>query len=358
MSTNGHSETSPPPSAQEVEEIVNAAAAVRDLRTQLARRIVGQQGVVTEVLAALLSEGHCLMVGVPGLAKTLLISSIGELLSLKFNRIQFTPDLMPSDVTGSTMIAADATGRRSFQFVRGPIFANLILADEINRTPPKTQAALMEAMEERQVSSGGEHMKLERPFFVLATQNPIEQQGTYPLPVSQLDRFLFNVTIDYPHVDEEFHIVLRTTSTYAAAINRSFAADDVRSWIRLTRRIEVPQEVVAYASQITRATRPDDEAAPAFVREHVRFGAGPRGTQSLLSGARALALMEGRPIVHFRDVDAVALPTLRHRLILSYHARAEGIAPDDAVRSVLASLATRYAEIVPAAPVGARAERS
>ena len=273
------------------EKIPLIAKDVRSLREELGHQIVGQETVVQQVLAAVLAEGHCLMVGVPGLAKTLLISSVADLLSLKFRRIQFTPDLMPTDITGSTVIRQAKDGTRDFHFMRGPIFANLILADEINRTPPKTQAALMEAMEERQVSGGGRQLRLDRPFFVLATQNPIEQQGTYPLPVSQLDRFLFNIDIDYPTTPEEFRILVRTTSMYKPETSRVFDRETILEWIDVARKITLDASVLDYVARIVRATRPDAPEAPAIVREQVSWGAGPRATQSLISAARAVALM-------------------------------------------------------------------
>ena len=306
-----------------------------ELRRALAERIVGQDEVITQVLAALVCEGHCLVVGVPGLAKTLLFSSIAELLGLDFKRIQFTPDLMPSDITGASVIREDSSGSRAFHFLRGPIFANLILADEINRTPPKTQAALMEAMEERQVSAGGRRQKLERPFFVLATQNPIEQQGTYPLPVSQLDRFLFNITIDYPTRDEEFEVLLQTTSTYQSKLERSFSREDVLRWITAARNVETNQALVDAATAVVRATRPDDDKASEFVRSNVTWGGGPRATQSLISGARAVALMDGRGSATVDDMAAIAVPTLRHRMRLGYHAAAEGVQIDSLIENIV-----------------------
>ena len=320
------------------EKIPSIAESVRALRSELAQKIVGQDLVVSQVLAALLAEGHCLMVGVPGLAKTLLISAVADLISLDFKRIQFTPDLMPTDITGSTVIRQDKSGRRDFHFMRGPIFANLILADEINRTPPKTQAALMEAMEERQISGGGRQLSLERPFFVLATQNPIEQKGTYPLPVSQLDRFLFNIDIDYPTTPEEFRILVLTTSTYEPRTSQVFERETILEWIDVARRISIDVSVMDYIARLVRATRPDEPSAPAIVREQVSWGAGPRAAQSLMSGARAIALMAGRDHVLFEDVNAIVLPTLRHRIVLSYYATAEGVEPDDILRVLLKTL--------------------
>ena len=332
-----------PLSEEERERIASVASSLTDLRKELRRRIVGQDEVITQVLAAILAEGHCLVVGFPGLAKTMLVSSIAELLSLDFKRIQFTPDLMPSDITGTTMISDGSsnwgeTGRRDFRFLKGPVFTNMLLADEINRTPPKTQAALMEAMEERQVSAAGQRMVLDRPFFVLATQNPIEQEGTYPLPVSQLDRFLFNITIDYPSDQEEFRIVVLTTSTYSPQLSQIFHRDQLLEMIRLVHRIEVEPKLLDYASRIVRSTRPSAKEAPAFTKEFVAWGGGPRATQALILGARALALMSGRHAVASDDIHQIAVPTLRHRIILRYHAQAEGIQPEEVVSRLLTQL--------------------
>ncbi len=331
-------EPSPGLTAEERARLPEFRETLNTLREGLHQRVVGQDAVVTQLLVALLAEGHCLMVGVPGLAKTLLISSLSELLSLRFKRIQFTPDLMPTDITGASVIREQASGERGFQFFQGPIFANLLLADEINRTPPKTQAALMEAMEERQVSVGGRWRTLERPFFVLATQNPIEQQGTYPLPVSQLDRFLFNITIDYPTTDEEFRMLVLTTSTYSARIEQTFSREDVLEWIDVARRIHVGEEILGYGSALVRATRPDSETAPPFVREKVAWGGGPRAAQALIAASRAMALLDGRDHVTYADIHEVALPTLRHRLLLGYHSTAEGVKTEDAIFHVLESL--------------------
>jgi MoxR-like ATPase len=326
---------------------------VEELRAQLRRRIVGQDEVTTLIFAAILAEGHCLLVGVPGLAKTLLISSFAELLSLSFKRLQFTPDLMPSDITGTTVIRDDGTGRRDFHFQKGPIFANIVLGDEINRTPPKTQAALMEAMEERQVSVAGSRVPLNRPFFVLATQNPIEQEGTYPLPVSQLDRFLFSLIMDYPQEAEEYRMVLLTTSTYSSSLEMVLDREPLLEMLDVARRIEVNEKLLDYASRIVRGTRPSSREAPPFIKEYIAWGAGPRATQSLLAGARAMALMAGRDHVLAEDIHRVALPTLRHRIILRYHAQAEGIQPDDIVMRLLRSLPDGlYAEAPPRRPAG------
>ena len=319
-------------------EVEAAAERLGQLREALRTRIVGQEDVVRQVIAAVLAEGHGLIVGLPGLAKTLLVSSIAELLSLGFKRIQFTPDLMPSDITGASIISEESPGVRNYKFLEGPIFSNIILADEINRTPPKTQAALMEAMEERQISAGGRRLVLDRPFFVLATQNPIEQEGTYPLPVSQLDRFLLEITIDYPSTEEEFRIVVLTTSTYASRLSPLFSKEEVRGLIDLTRRIEVTADLLDYASRIVRSTRPTSSLASDFTRECVAWGGGPRAAQSMVALGRAFALMAGRNRIEAEDLHAVAVPTLRHRILLRYHAQAEGVRAEEIIEKCLRSL--------------------
>jgi len=278
------------------------------------------------------------LTGVPGLAKTLLIQSIASLVSLDFKRIQFTPDLMPTDITGATLIQDNDAGDRGFHFLRGPIFANVILADEINRTPPKTQSALMEAMEERQITASGQRLPLPRPFFVLATQNPIEQEGTYPLPVSQLDRFHQSIQIDYPSGDEEFEIVQQTTSAYDATLDPLLSRDQILEAIRLVEAIEISDAMVDYASRVVRRTRPTSPDAPDFVREWISWGAGPRAIQSVLSGARSLAFVAGRARVEPDDLHAIAHSALRHRLLRTYHAEAEGIDIDGVIDRVLESM--------------------
>ena len=325
-------------SGQEVRKIEAYAATLEALRDHLKKRIVGQERVITQMLASILADGHCLLVGVPGLAKTLMISTLASVLTLSFKRIQFTPDLMPSDITGATIIRNDPVTGRDFHFLRGPVFANIILADEINRTPPKTQSALMEAMEERQVTAGGTRMPLSRPFFVLATQNPIEQEGTYPLPISQLDRFLFMIHVDYPTEDEEFRVVLRTTSTYDTEIEPLLEREQLLEIQSLVRRIEISAQLVDYAARIVRLSRPHAIGAPSFVRESIAWGAGPRAVQSMLQTSRALAFLDGRPTVRIQDLHDIAHSVLRHRLVLSYHAEAEGIEPDGLVDKILVSL--------------------
>ncbi|MGD9402941.1 MAG: AAA family ATPase, partial [bacterium] len=293
---------------------------------QVKKVIVGQDRVIEEMLIALLSDGHCLLVGVPGLAKTLLISTISRVLDLRFSRIQFTPDLMPSDITGTDIIEEDrTTGKRSFRFVHGPVFANIVLADEINRTPPKTQAALLQAMQERQVTAAGETYQLDLPFFVLATQNPIELEGTYPLPEAQLDRFMFNIYVDYPAYDEEIEIVETTTSAYAPDLEVVLTAADIIELQKLVRRVPVPRHVVEYAVRLARATRPGKGDVPGFITDWVSWGAGPRASQYLILGAKTRAILQGRYAPSCEDVRKVAKPVLRHRIVTNFNAEAEGV---------------------------------
>ncbi len=301
------------------------AAAAR-LRREVGKRIVGQDTVVEEVLMAMLAGGHALLVGVPGLAKTLMIRSIAEAMRLDFRRIQFTPDLVPSDITGTEILEEDgATGRRAFRFVRGPVFANIVLADEINRTPPRTQAALLEAMQEHRVTAGGETMRLPEPFFVLATQNPIEQEGTYPLPEAQQDRFLFDIRIDYPSLAEEVGILRATTTAVEAALEPVVGAEETLALQRLVRELPAAEPILTYAAELARATRPGRPEAPPLVQQYVRWGAGPRAGQALVLGAKAHALLQGRHAVAPEDVRRVAHPVLRHRVLVNFAAEAEGV---------------------------------
>ena len=309
------------------------------LERELAKAIVGQQRVVREILIAFLAGGHCLLRGVPGLAKTLLIKKLAEAVDLKFNRIQFTPDLMPSDILGAEVIEEDrTTGKRVIRFIRGPIFANIILADEINRTPPKTQAALLEAMQEYQVTVSGERFELDRPLFVLATQNPIEQEGTYPLPEAQLDRFMFNVVIEYPTADEERRILALTTGNIDPAIAVVASGDEIERMHSVVRDVPAAENVLEYATRIVRATRPaagSDEAGVESVKKFVRWGAGPRAGQALILGAKARALLDGRSVVSHDDIRAVALPVLRHRILVNFQAEADGVDTDTIVRELI-----------------------
>jgi MoxR-like ATPase len=308
----------------------------RELEEQIGRRVIGQHGIVEGLLIALLADGHALLVGVPGLAKTLLVSTLAEALDLKFSRIQFTPDLMPSDITGTEVLEEDrSTGRRAFRFVHGPVFANVVLADEINRTPPKTQAALLQAMQERAVTAAGETMKLDRPFFVLATQNPIEQEGTYPLPEAQLDRFMLELRIDYPTRAEEERIAQETTSAVTPQVQRVLGAAELGALQRLVRRVPAPPSLVAHAVRLARSTRPQDAEAPELMRRYISWGAGPRASQYLVLGAKARAALEGRGVPNLEDVHRVAPSVLRHRVVPSFQAEADGRTAADLVLELL-----------------------
>jgi len=322
------------------------AAAIKELyglcgrmKDQLGRVIVGQGSVIDEVLIAVFSRGHALLVGVPGVAKTLLISTVSRVMDLSFKRIQFTPDLMPSDITGTDVLEEDrSTGRREFRFVKGPVFANMVLADEINRTPPKTQAALLEAMQEHCVTVGGINYRLPEPFFVLATQNPIEQEGTYPLPEAQLDRFLFNIIVDYPQKDEESVIIRQVTGPQDDAVEQVLNAEQVLKMQALVRRVPVADHVIDFARDLTRATRPSQPEAPDFVREMVAWGAGPRAGISLITAAKARAVLYGRYHATTADVAAVAHPVLRHRVLTTFNAEAAGVKSDKIISMLLERL--------------------
>ncbi|MDZ7269677.1 MAG: MoxR family ATPase [candidate division KSB1 bacterium] len=313
-------------SSQDLAIIEEVKQAYQAIVAEVSKVIVGQQEVIEQLLIALLANGHCLLVGVPGLAKTLLISTLARVLELKFNRIQFTPDLMPSDITGTEIIEEDvSTGRKAFRFVHGPVFANIVLADEINRTPPKTQAALLQAMQEHEVTAAGQTHKLPEPFFVLATQNPIEQEGTYPLPEAQLDRFMFNLWVDYPSYEEEKLIVKTTTGSRVADLREILDAEKILALQRLVREVPVADNVVDYAVTLTRQTRPHHNGAPKFIRDWISWGAGPRASQYLVLGAKTRALLDGRPTPDIDDIRAVARPVLRHRLVTNFAAEAEGV---------------------------------
>ena len=302
----------------------------------MAKVIVGQQQVIEELLIALFARGHCLLVGVPGLAKTLMIRSLADTLTLHFNRIQFTPDLMPSDITGTDVMQEDkATGARDFRFVPGPVFANIVLADEINRTPPKTQAALLEAMQEHQVTVGGKRHTLSEPFFVLATQNPIEHEGTYPLPEAQLDRFMFQVLVDYPSEDDELEIVRRTTAEHPGQVAQALDAEQILALTRIVRRVPVADHTARYALRLARLTRPTQEGIPDFVRDYVMWGAGPRASQYMVLGGKARAILKGRTYVSVEDIRAVAPAVLRHRIKTNFNADAESVTPDEIVRRLI-----------------------
>ncbi len=305
------------------------------IREQLSRVIVGQQEVIDQLLISLFAGGHCLITGAPGLAKTLLVQSISEIFDLEFNRIQFTPDLMPADITGTEILEESADGGRRLQFVKGPVFANVILADEINRTPPKTQAALLEAMQEHQVTAAGTRYPLKPPFFVLATQNPIEMEGTYPLPEAQLDRFMFNVKIDYLPEDDEVKVVQQTTASKPRPIEKLFTGEDVIRFHEVVRKVPVAEELVRFAVRLAGASRPNREGSLDFVNQWVSWGAGLRAGQYLVLGAKARAVMSGRPNVSREDIVALAHPVLRHRVLPSYRAEAEGISVDDVITQIV-----------------------
>jgi MoxR-like ATPase len=320
----------------DVDAVEHLTATCRKLLAETAKVIVGQRDVLEQLLLAVLARGHCLLVGVPGLAKTLMIRTVADAMNLSFSRIQFTPDLMPSDITGTEVIQEDrTTGQRAFRFVHGPLFAHVVLADEINRTPPKTQAALLEAMQERQVTVAGNKHRLPEPFFVLATQNPIEQEGTYPLPEAQQDRFMLNIMVDYPDEDEEFHIVQATTGGPVAVVERVVSAADLLEMQDLVRKVPVAPYVIRYALRFTRATRKEKGEVPDFVKDYVTWGAGPRASQYLILAAKARAVLNGRPYVSCEDVRAVAPPVLRHRIITNFNAEADGVKPDDIVRRLI-----------------------
>ena len=325
------------PIGQQESQFIDKFGVIRQrLLTELHKVIIGQDQVIELLLGAMFARGHCLLVGVPGLAKTLLISSLARVLHLRFNRIQFTPDLMPADITGTDVLEADtATGKRNFRFVRGPVFANIVLADEINRTPPKTQSALLQAMQEYQVTAGGQTYPLEPPFFVLATQNPVEQEGTYPLPEAQLDRFMYMVNIGYPSQNEERQIVRRTTMDLDAEPDAVLSASDILTVQKVLRRLPVSDLVVDYAVNLARATRPREPGTPPFINDWLTWGAGPRAAQYLVLGAKAHALMHGRLNVGCEDVRSVARPVLRHRLFTNFNADADGIGPDQVVEKLL-----------------------
>lgn len=334
--------SSPPDVRTSPPTFEEAARLAHRLNQEIGRIIIGQTGVRREVLTCLFAGGHCLLRGVPGLAKTLLIKTLADATTLKFNRIQFTPDLMPSDILGTEVIEEDqTTGRRQIRFIPGPVFANVILADEINRTPPRTQAALLEAMQEYQVTVGGVRYPLDRPLFVLATENPIEQEGTHPLPEAQLDRFMFNVVIGYPDAEDERRILVETTASHPPVVTPIAAGIDLERARQLVRDMPAASNVVDYALRLARATRPDDPTAPEPVREWVKWGAGPRAGQALLVGAKAAALLDGRAVPEPADVTRVALPVLRHRVLLNFQAEADGLDADRLVGRVLEAIPAR-----------------
>ena len=320
---------------QEQQTVQRIRRGREEIKAQLAKAIIGQDEVIEQLLVSMFAGGHCLITGAPGLAKTLLVRSVAQIFHLKFQRIQFTPDLMPADITGTEILRDSPEGRR-LQFVKGPIFANVILADEINRTPPKTQAALLEAMQEHQVTAGGVRYPLEEPFFVLATQNPIEMEGTYPLPEAQLDRFMFNVEIDYLPEDDEVAVVQQTTSGTAAAIEPLFTGEDLVQFHRTVRRVPIAESLVRYCVRLADASRPGREAAPDFINQYVAWGAGLRAAQFLVLGGKARALLRGKPHVVLDDIRALVPPTFRHRILTSYRAEADGVTVEALIQQLLA----------------------
>ena len=332
MSTNA-------PEGEELQAVEMLKDAYSQIQGELRKVIVGLDEVIEQLLICIFARGHALLIGVPGLAKTMLISTLARTLSLSFSRIQFTPDLMPADITGTEVIQEEkGTGKRSLVFLKGPVFANIILADEINRTPPKTQAALLEAMQEYQVTAGGKKHSLEVPFFVLATQNPIEQEGTYPLPEAQLDRFMFNILVDYPSEEEEMEVMRLTTAHYEADLQTVLSGEDVLRLQNLVRRVPIADHVVEYAMKLARSTRSSKEGVPDFIKERVSWGAGPRATQYLIIGGKVRALLRGRFYVATEDIKAVAHPVLRHRIITNFSAGAEGITSNHIVDRLLETI--------------------
>jgi MoxR-like ATPase len=328
--------TAPPPKPKSLGDILQEFASHRQLMQQeLQKVIVGQNEVIEQLFAAIFTRGHCLLEGVPGLAKTLMVSTLARILDVGFKRIQFTPDLMPSDITGTNVLEEDEAGKRNFRFVEGPVFTNILLADEINRTPPKTQAALLQAMQEREVTVGRQTYELPDPFFTIATQNPIEQEGTYPLPEAQLDRFMFNIKIGYPTADEEEKILSQTTRTEKVEVRKILSSRAIVNLQKLVHSVAVSEYIVKYVSRLVRATRPKDETAPAFVKELVDWGAGPRAGQNLINGGKALAAMDGRFSVAIDDVKKIAVPVLRHRLSTNFQAQAEGMSTEDVILRLL-----------------------
>ncbi|MEX1017963.1 MAG: MoxR family ATPase [Phycisphaeraceae bacterium] len=334
----GHPQPSRPPEVV-VETARQVTEAHEQMIQQMGRVIVGQKDAVDLLMLGLLCQGHCVLEGVPGLAKTLMISSLAKLLGLEFGRIQFTPDLMPSDITGTEILEEDhATGKRVMRFVKGPLFANVVLADEINRTPPKTQAALLQAMQEYQVTAAGQHYALEKPFFVLGTQNPIESEGTYPLPEAALDRFMFKIRLDYPSLDEEVEIALNTTSKRPEELAPVLSAEQIIGMQQVVREVIVARPIASYAVRLARATRPNEEDNPDFIKQYLSWGAGPRACQALLLGAKAKALLDGRPSVAIEDIRFVARPVLRHRIVPNFTAESENVSTDDIVEELLEQL--------------------
>jgi MoxR-like ATPase len=339
-------DTAPELRHEDLEAVRKLREAFDEIKRQLGRVIVGQDQVIEELLIALFSKGHCMLEGVPGLAKTLMISTLARALSLAFSRIQFTPDLMPSDITGTDVIEENrSTGQREFRFLPGPLFANVVLADEINRTPPKTQAALLEAMQERQVTVGRVRHRLDNPFFVLATQNPIEQEGTYPLPEAQQDRFMFKVFVRYPKFDEEFEIARRTTALQTEEITHVLSGEQILELQSLVRKVPVSDHVIRYTLALVRQTRLGEQGVPKFVRDWLSWGAGPRAVQNLIIGGKARALLHGRVHVQTDDIQALAYPVLRHRILTNFTAASEGVTPDTVIKRLIDETPSKDSEL-------------
>ncbi|GAB1371544.1 MoxR family ATPase [Candidatus Kapaibacterium sp.] len=323
---------------QDTEKIKLLAESIGKVRSEIAKVIIGQDDIVEQLLISLFAKGHVLLIGVPGLAKTLLIRTLSKALDLKFSRIQFTPDLMPGDISGTELIEDDlSSGQKKFRFVKGPIFANIVLADEINRTPPKTQAALLEAMEEHAVTAAGNTYKLEEPFFVLATQNPIEQEGTYPLPEAQLDRFMFNIWLDYPRHEEEINIVKSTTAINKPIVNKVITAEEIIDFQELVRKVPVSDNVIDFAVRLVRSTRPETTNLQ-FIKDFLSYGAGPRASQYIILGAKSRAALKGKFTPDIDDVKSAALPVLRHRIVTNFNAEADNISPNDIIKRLVDSI--------------------
>ena len=336
LSTNPLLKPTPQATAGDLDAIAKLGECRTRLKQEIAKVIIGQESIVDDLLTALFARGHCLMIGVPGLAKTLMVRTIARAIDLGFNRVQFTPDLMPSDITGTEIIEEDReSGGRKFRFIQGPVFANVLLADEVNRTPPKTQAALLEAMQEHQVTAGGKQHRLPQPFFVLATQNPIEQEGTYPLPEAQLDRFMFNINVGYPSEEEEFQIVRLTTMSRTINLQHVLTGEEIIALQEIVRKVPVADHVIRYALQFSRLTRRTEGGCPDFVNEYVGWGAGPRASQYLILAGKARALLKGRYHVSTEDIRQVAIPVLRHRIVTNFNAEAEGIKSDTIVKKLM-----------------------
>ena len=322
-------------SNSDVESVRILNSKYSEFKKEISKVIVGQDKIIEQIMISVLSKGHCLLVGVPGLAKTLIVKTLSEVLDLNFSRIQFTPDLMPSDITGTEILETDREGKKIFKFIKGPVFGNIILADEINRTPPKTQSALLEAMQEHKVTAAGTTYKLEEPFFVLATQNPIEQEGTYPLPEAQLDRFMFNLWLEYPEFEEELEIIKRTTSLYTPELKIIFSKEDIMQFQDLVRKVPVADEVINYAVSLVSKTRPLNPGAPKLIKDYISWGAGPRASQYLILGAKTNCILEGRFSPNIDDIKKVAQPVLRHRLITNFNAEADGVSVISIIDSLM-----------------------